>query len=64
MKDQIELIKNETKSINSSASSNISSEGVSYDIWTRFIKIVDRIMNEKNLTLDEVCNRTAVEICD
>ncbi|CAB5352226.1 unnamed protein product [Rhizophagus irregularis] len=58
---------NGTESINSFASSfssNISSEGVSYDIWTRFKQIVNRIMAEKNLTLDEACNRIAVEIND
>ncbi|PKK63105.1 hypothetical protein RhiirC2_789383 [Rhizophagus irregularis] len=58
---------NETKSINSSTSSyssNIQSEGVSYDIWSRFIKIADRIIFEKNLALDEVCNRIAIEISD
>ncbi|CAB4411778.1 unnamed protein product [Rhizophagus irregularis] len=57
---------NETESIISSdnSSSNISSEGVSYDIWTRFKQIVGRIMIEKNLTLDEACNRIAVEIND
>ncbi|GES97182.1 hypothetical protein GLOIN_2v1486303 [Rhizophagus clarus] len=55
---------NETGSINSSASSNISSEGVLCDIWTRFTRIVHSIMIEKNLTLDEVCNRVAIEISD
>lgn len=57
-------IQNDTGSITPSinSSSNISSEGISYDIWSRFIKIVDRIIFEKNLTLDETCNRIAIEI--
>ncbi|CAG8607567.1 18125_t:CDS:2 [Rhizophagus irregularis] len=57
---------NETESIISSdnSSSNISSESVSYDIWTRFKQIVGGIMTEKNLTLDEACNKIAVEIND
>ncbi|CAB4445876.1 unnamed protein product [Rhizophagus irregularis] len=57
---------NDTESITSSvnSSSNAPSEGVSYDIWTRFKQIVERIMNEKNLTLDEACNRISVEITD
>ncbi|CAB4424250.1 unnamed protein product [Rhizophagus irregularis] len=57
---------NETESINSSvnSSSNASSEGISCNIWTRFKRITDRIMSEKKLTLDEVCNRIAIEISD
>ena len=58
--------RNETESINSSvnSSSNVSSEGISCDIWTRFKRITDRIMSERKLTLDEVCNRIAIEISD
>lgn len=56
--------RNETKSINSSASFNISSEGVLYDIWTHFIKFVYKIMTEKNLTLDEVYNKIVIKISD
>ncbi|RGB30635.1 hypothetical protein C1646_765058 [Rhizophagus diaphanus] len=57
---------NKTESINSSAnsSSNVSSEGISCDVWTRFKRIADRIMAEKKLTLDGVCNRIAIEISD
>ncbi|PKC72498.1 hypothetical protein RhiirA1_452265 [Rhizophagus irregularis] len=57
---------NETESINSSvnSSSNVSSEGISCNIWARFKRITDRIMSEKKLTLDGVCNRIAIEISD
>jgi hypothetical protein len=57
---------NETESINSSvnSSSNVSSEGISCNIWAHFKRITDRIMSEKKLTLDGVCNRIAIEISD
>lgn len=55
-------MKSIASSVNSSC--NISSEGVSCDIWTHFKQIVDRIMCEKKLTLDEVYNRIAIEITD
>ncbi|UZO11244.1 uncharacterized protein OCT59_002815 [Rhizophagus irregularis] len=57
---------NETETINSAVNSlsNVSSEGISCDIWTRFKCITDRIMTEKKFTLDEACNRIAVEIND
>ncbi|CAB4495537.1 unnamed protein product [Rhizophagus irregularis] len=54
---------NETESITSSASSsssNISFKVVTYDIWTRFKQIVDRIMTEEVLTLNEICSNILI----
>ncbi|PKB96623.1 hypothetical protein RhiirA5_434531 [Rhizophagus irregularis] len=57
---------NETETINSAINSlaNVSFKTILCGIWTRFKHITDRIMTEKKLTLDEVCNRIAIEISD